>query len=877
MQLTQTAGQVQTAFAGVAASTQQIGQAAQQTTPRVSSVEKALKDLSRSAEETSRGMLQMVLSMRGGVGALPQLALGLREATQGLKGVNEGMAALAPATRLAVIGLGGIAIGITAIGAAVAAYGISVFKFSQEMFTLSQTARALGMTFGQLRNMTEQNERFGISAENTAAQIGRVNEALTDLTLSGSKLRQSLLSEGVPAQWIDDYTKLTNEVDRYNARLAAQIKIRDDWIKRGVSPEVAATISGRFQTRLGGDPTAITRPPLEQPTAAELAQSKRIEESSAAIAEQWRIISKHITDIKNAFLEFGLPGVLSTLQSIAGVLGRITEGMRKVKEGDPGHKLVPERSIFGRALGGLGFGQEPPATFDERFNALKSPSSFRGANDNNPLLHRSSFGGDTGGSSGEGRAQAVIKGGVYEALVEFYGFLRGGGTGGGGIQNASLTTGNIPGAGPGGSALHSGGGYTVLPNGSDGGPGTGRGAGGSGGGGGVVDKSGKGVDPDTVGQLQQLASTGNTSAMRQLMTSRGYRVDSAWCGDLARTLVGGSGFQVPQGYPIASTWRGIGAHAEGSAINEPGTQFGSIVASKTNVPIGQTGGHVMTVVPGTYDPKNNTAEVVDTGGRRRRTLNGFELRSLPAAEAVAASGNVNKTSPSSGPSTDANVMPELSKFVAAKEQFRAHPFADFGTTGIGYGTPAAGRSSISEPDARKEMEGRLAESLKRVDELNPNLTQGQRMALASLDYNTGWIQKGGEKNDAMRAALKSGDLAGARRLFGTYTHVGGPQGRVLPGLASRRAEELGGFWDRPDPDRTALSKPLDRSALNDNNRIHSTGQLDVSVNAPPGTKVNYHGQNLLKNTSMQRQTQMMPTQGGPTVADTAQSYMRGGT
>jgi hypothetical protein len=78
-------------------------------------------------------------------------------------------------------------------------------------------------------------------------------------------------------------------------------------------------------------------------------------------------------------------------------------------------------------------------------------------------------------------------------------------------------------------------------------------------------------------------------------------------------------------------------------------------------------------------------------------------------------------------------------------------------------------------------------------------------------------------------------------------------------------------------DRSALSKPLDRSALNDNNRIHSTGQLDVSVNAPPGTKVNYHGQNLLKNTSMQRQTQMMATDTGPSVSDTARSYMRGGS
>jgi hypothetical protein len=78
-------------------------------------------------------------------------------------------------------------------------------------------------------------------------------------------------------------------------------------------------------------------------------------------------------------------------------------------------------------------------------------------------------------------------------------------------------------------------------------------------------------------------------------------------------------------------------------------------------------------------------------------------------------------------------------------------------------------------------------------------------------------------------------------------------------------------------DRGALSGPLDRAALNDNNKISSTGKLSVDVNAPAGTKVNYSGDNLLRATSMQRQTQMMPTDTGPSVGDTARSYMRGGS
>ena len=93
-----------------------------------------------------------------------------------------------------------------------------------------------------------------------------------------------------------------------------------------------------------------------------------------------------------------------------------------------------------------------------------SPMSYRGpANDNSSLLHRASFGGgDTfGGGSAEGRLQAIIKGGVYEALIEFYGFLQGGAKGGGGgVQNASFTTGNVPGAAS--SGLRSADGFSVL-------------------------------------------------------------------------------------------------------------------------------------------------------------------------------------------------------------------------------------------------------------------------------------------------------------------------------------------------------------------------------------------------------------------------------
>jgi hypothetical protein len=423
-QLTQTAGQVQTAFASVAAGAQQIGNAAQQAAPKVSSQEKALKELTRSAEETTRGMLQMVLAARRGTEAFPELALATREAWTGLKGVNAGMVELGAASRLMVVGLGAVAIGIGAVGAAVAAYGVSVFKFSKEMYTLSQTAKSLGMTFGQLRNMTEQNERFGISAENTVAQLGAMNEALTDLTLSGSKLRQQLLSEGVPAKWIDDYLRLTNQVDRYNKVREAEIQVHDDWLRRTGSEEIASTIAGRIGKRLGVDPTAWTRAPMEQPTKEEEAANARIAKQSAEIAEQWRQIHKTITDIKTEFLAWGLPAVLTTVNAIAATFEKI----RAISEWLKDHGFMPGLVEKERAEKGLP--PEPPA------NENLPPSQQRGprtpaeslAMGYSPIAFREGF--SSGG--GEGRAQAIIKGGVYEALVEFYGFLQGGAKGGGG-------------------------------------------------------------------------------------------------------------------------------------------------------------------------------------------------------------------------------------------------------------------------------------------------------------------------------------------------------------------------------------------------------------------------------------------------------------
>ena len=89
--LTSTATQATASLAQVAQGVQQTGAAAGQAVPAVRQTDRALSDLGKSAGDTASGVMQMVMSMRGGVGSLPQLALGLRQASLGIQGIERGI------------------------------------------------------------------------------------------------------------------------------------------------------------------------------------------------------------------------------------------------------------------------------------------------------------------------------------------------------------------------------------------------------------------------------------------------------------------------------------------------------------------------------------------------------------------------------------------------------------------------------------------------------------------------------------------------------------------------------------------------------------------------------------------------------------------
>ena len=303
------------------------GAASRDAAPHTRNLNDQMKELTRNAEETGRGLAQMVLASRGGVASFAELALGLREATQGLSGVNQGMATLAPNARMAVIGLAGIVTGIAAVGAAVVAYGISVFKFSQEMYQLSQTAHGLGLTFAQLKNLTEQNEKYGISTETVISNVGRLQEALTDLSENNSQVRQQLLSRGLDPNWLNQYAVETDIIKQQNMARQKGLDIRATQLAQGKTWMQAQGEANRALRALGQNPAIMDQDAAEPLTDDQKRRLEQLERESREIGKIWGDIKKTINDISLDALTAGMPAITEFLRDVKTHSKEITDAL----------------------------------------------------------------------------------------------------------------------------------------------------------------------------------------------------------------------------------------------------------------------------------------------------------------------------------------------------------------------------------------------------------------------------------------------------------------------------------------------------------------------------------------------------------------------
>src|SRR6516164_9639207 len=142
---------------------------------------------------------------------------------------------------------------------------------------------------------------------------------------------------------------------------------------------------------------------------------------------------------------------------------------------------------------------------------------------------------------------------------------------------------------------------------------------------------------------------------------------------------------------------------------------------------------------------------------------------------------------SAGPGRD------LSAFVKHWETVPPRAFQD----NIGYGTrPHPGETSISEREAARRLDEELARDRAKIEQLNPQLTEGAKKALTSLLYNLGGdVNK--LKEHGMANAIASGDVEAMKKAHVEFSHTHGPQGKVDPELRERRIDELG-FYNEGD-------------------------------------------------------------------------------
>jgi GH24 family phage-related lysozyme (muramidase) len=146
----------------------------------------------------------------------------------------------------------------------------------------------------------------------------------------------------------------------------------------------------------------------------------------------------------------------------------------------------------------------------------------------------------------------------------------------------------------------------------------------------------------------------------------------------------------------------------------------------------------------------------------------------------------NPTTPAT-PATPGAIDEPTVSMIKDFESFIPEAYGDYKQTSVGYGTRARFDGEVlTEPEADARLRDELQGHVSRVDSLaaenGVKLTEAQRSALISFDFNTGAVhrvfERGGADTTRYAPIMKEWRKAG---------------GKVLPGLVARRAKEAAAF------------------------------------------------------------------------------------
>jgi len=135
--------------------------------------------------------------------------------------------------------------------------------------------------------------------------------------------------------------------------------------------------------------------------------------------------------------------------------------------------------------------------------------------------------------------------------------------------------------------------------------------------------------------------------------------------------------------------------------------------------------------------------------------------------------------------TASNVPATAADFIIGFEGFRDTAYDDAGVKSIGYGTRANGRTNLSEPEARTEMQAHITDIVEPVIQAQfPGVNSNQKTALSSFLYNLGTAPENSEK---LFTAIKENDT---NTIIDQWLQFDKAEGKTNPALVKRRRQEL---------------------------------------------------------------------------------------
>jgi len=508
--------------------------------------------------------------------------------------------------------------GISGIGAAFYGASKAMDQFAISGLQSRNLAMDLGLTTTAVNNFKTQLSAAGIDGKTAAQQLGALTSKLDDIKTYGT-------ASGVYKALAANDPILAGrllQAERAGDRLQSLQWIKERWAQPGERSKLylgeTLGVNQSTMAALQRNQTGLVQP----------------RSYSKDELEEWNVgTTNALTMISNIWGDAMMFMVKDSNKFIAATKKEFSAASSWFQELSDQFTGKKEGIIFGEKQGVLPSQKEWLELWEgikKAFTPSKAHAAELPAGQTAPVPPEASpF---EAGRFGEWQPQSSVDTNVFrekfelskgsnELLVDIRNLLRGSSTGPMGVGGAGYDSGSTGGGSTGGASGKDG---ASEP----GGPVK------------VRDEAGSPIDQETMKLAEALGRSGDVKGLERLFQQRGYRMSGAACGIVASKYARAAGFEPPKGGAIASMWHKWGEQASAEDVNKEDRPFGSMMGTYWHrrygggsgiLQPGQTGGHVMTIVPGSYDPKTRTVAIVDQygyGGRqnRRRSIDDIDFR-----------------------------------------------------------------------------------------------------------------------------------------------------------------------------------------------------------------------------------------------------------